>query len=69
MTREEGNGRPRIQAGTIVQVNIPDIVEATEVKKRLVHLNNNFSYEIAGVHGNYKIIRRELEATESRYVN
>jgi len=69
MTREEANGPRKVARGRIVQTGIKDITEAVQIKKRFVQMDDNFSYEITGVYGDYKIIKRELESTNSEYVS
>lgn len=60
MYRDKINGPRTINHGRIAKDCIADFDSARQLKSLLESVNPDFTYEITGVNGDYKIIEREI---------
>lgn len=64
------NGKRTVSTGRIVAAGVGDYDYAVVLKKNMaIDYGDMFDYEITGVSGNYKIIERDKEPSNSQYVS
>jgi len=68
MTREQHNGPLTVQKGVILKQNFEKYEHAKSIAALKASKDGEHTYEVTGVQGDYRIIKRDIVPTFSKYL-